>query len=201
LTPSILVNWVWGSWVISWVAAALWTSLDKERKPLSTNWSSYALIILSIAFPVGWHILGWTLPRAWDVGSRLGYTLALATIPGFALSWWARIHLGRLWSAEITRKVDHRVIETGPYSVARHPIYTGILWAALCTDAINASLPGLVSFGALTLGLGLKARDEERFLSSRLPAFEDYKRRVPMLFPLPWARSGKPRQHSSTGPS
>ncbi|MFO1187201.1 MAG: isoprenylcysteine carboxylmethyltransferase family protein [Alphaproteobacteria bacterium] len=40
------------------------------------------------------------------------------------LRWWARFHLGPLWSATITRKDDHKIIDTGPYARVRHPIYT-----------------------------------------------------------------------------
>jgi protein-S-isoprenylcysteine O-methyltransferase Ste14 len=183
------LNWIWGTWALSWIAAAFWTSSDKERRPLSKIWLPYALIVVSIAFPVAWHFLAWTSPRAWDVGRPFAYVLALASIPGFAFAWWARMHLGDLWSAEVTQKIDHRVIDTGPYSFVRHPIYTGILWAALCTDAINASIPGFVSFIALTSGFWLKARDEERFLSMRLPAFNEYKKRVSML--LPWVYTSR----------
>lgn len=50
-------------------------------------------------------------------------------IAGFAFCWWARIHLGRLWSMRVTKKEGHHVVDTGPYGVVRHPIYTGILVA------------------------------------------------------------------------
>jgi protein-S-isoprenylcysteine O-methyltransferase Ste14 len=46
-------------------------------------------------------------------------------VAGAAFSVWARITLGRNWSAEVTFKQDHELIESGPYALARHPIYTG----------------------------------------------------------------------------
>ena len=41
--------------------------------------------------------------------------------------------LGKYWSGRITLKVDHHVIQTGPYAFVRHPIYSGILLALLGT--------------------------------------------------------------------
>ena len=107
-------------------------------------------------------------------------------LTGLALTWWARIHLGRLWSSAITRKEKHRLVATGPYGFVRHPIYTGLIIALLATAATEAT-PGAL-FGAVLIALGLwvKARAEERFLLSELgpEAYESYRRRVPMLIPF-----------------
>jgi protein-S-isoprenylcysteine O-methyltransferase Ste14 len=104
---------------------------------------------------------------------------------GLAFSWWARIHLGSLWSSRITKKADHQVIESGPYGIVRHPIYTGILLAILATTAAKGTVLGLAGLLIITFGFWLKARFEERWLSQELaPAYDDYRRRVPMLVPF-----------------
>ena len=46
---------------------------------------------------------------------------------GTALRWWAIVHLGRFFSVDVAIVCDHRVVETGPYRVVRHPSYTGLL--------------------------------------------------------------------------
>jgi protein-S-isoprenylcysteine O-methyltransferase Ste14 len=46
---------------------------------------------------------------------------------GLFLTIWARRHLGRFWSGEISIKVEHELIRSGPYRLLRHPIYTGLL--------------------------------------------------------------------------
>ncbi len=56
------------------------------------------------------------------------------------------MHLGRLWSGNITRKTGRRVIDTGPYALVRHPIYTGLLLALRHGDEIN-----IHNFGRLTV--------------------------------------------------
>jgi protein-S-isoprenylcysteine O-methyltransferase Ste14 len=46
---------------------------------------------------------------------------------GLFLAIWARRALGRNWSGEISIKVEHELIRSGPYQWLRHPIYTGLL--------------------------------------------------------------------------
>lgn len=187
MTPSAVFNTTWGVWALSWIAAAFWSAAAVERRSWRAVWFPYALIILSIIFPAAWHQAGIHTSRWWDVGRSGAYVLAVATIPGFLFAWWARLHLGPLWSVAIVRKQDHRVVDSGPYAVVRHPIYTGILWAALVTDIAAASLPALVSFAALLGGFWLKARAEERFLGQQVgqEAYAAYVGRVPMLVPSP----------------
>jgi protein-S-isoprenylcysteine O-methyltransferase Ste14 len=69
----------------------------------------------------------------WHFGNSATYVLAGLTLAGTSFAWWARIHLGRFWSSAITRKEGHRVIDTGPYGLVRHPIYTGLIGAILAT--------------------------------------------------------------------
>ena len=79
---------------------------------------------------------------AWQIGDYGAYALVGVMLVGLALTWWARMQLGRLWSSAITRKEEHRLVETGPYALVRHPIYTGIITALLATAAIEATLLG-----------------------------------------------------------
>jgi protein-S-isoprenylcysteine O-methyltransferase Ste14 len=120
------------------------------------------------------------------VGYTGAYLLAGATLAGIVFAWWARIHLGRLWSSGVTRKEDHHVVDTGPYSLVRHPIYTGLLAAALATTVAQATATALVGWMLIVLGLWTKARAEERFLAAELgpEAYDSYRLRVPMLVPF-----------------
>ncbi len=48
----------------------------------------------------------------------VGLVLVLA---GFALSIWARLHLGQFWSTRVALKVDHQLIRSGPYASRASP--------------------------------------------------------------------------------
>ena len=105
---------------------------------------------------------------------------------GLAFTWWARLHLGTLWSGNVTRKEGHRVIDTGPYGLVRHPIYTGLLLAIFATLLLRPGWYGLGSAAFFTIGFVTKLRLEERFLKAELGPddYEAYQARVPMLVPF-----------------
>jgi protein-S-isoprenylcysteine O-methyltransferase Ste14 len=122
----------------------------------------------------------------WYLGNNGTYALAGLVVAGLLFTWWARIHLGRFWSNEITRKEGHRVIDTGPYGIVRHPIYTGLILAILATGAAVATATAILGALLIAFGLWVKARAEENFLSVELGQSEyaAYCRRVPMLIPF-----------------
>jgi protein-S-isoprenylcysteine O-methyltransferase Ste14 len=105
---------------------------------------------------------------------------------GFLFCWWARLHLGRLWSGWITKKEGHRIVDSGPYRLVRHPIYTGLLTAAVATAAVKGTGHALVGLALLIVAYWMKARLEERFLRGELGKenYDAYARRVPMLVPF-----------------
>ena len=110
---------------------------------------------------------------------------------GVSFTWWARIHLGRFWSNAITHKEDHRVVDTGPYGLVRHPIYTGLILGILATGAAVATWSALLGALLISFGEWQKARMEEGFLTAELgaEAYGPYCRRVPMIVPfLRWFR-------------
>ena len=113
--------------------------------------------------------------------------MAAFVLAGLLFTWWARIHLGRLWSSSVTRKADHHVVDTGPYRIVRHPIYTGIILASLATAAMRGTALAWLGACVMTTGWVIKARLEEEFLREQLGAetYAKYARRVPMLVPLP----------------
>ena len=90
---------------------------------------------------VGWVATGRLLhvpsqSQLWQTTLALGVVTDCIVVAGAAFTVWARITLGRNWSAEVTFKQDHELIESGPYALARHPIYTGMIVMAL-GKAIN----------------------------------------------------------------
>jgi protein-S-isoprenylcysteine O-methyltransferase Ste14 len=183
----------WIAWAVSWVAAAAWSSPVVQRPPGSEIWPYRVMLTLGIVMIIGRtsDVLG--VPRLWDVGRAGGAVLAILTLPGFAFAWWARIHLGRLWSGSVTRKEGHRIIDTGPYAIVRHPIYTGLIWSTLVSAVAAGTIVSLLGFGAMVLGFWLKARLEERFLVQQLgpQAYDAYCERVPMLVPGGFGRASK----------
>jgi protein-S-isoprenylcysteine O-methyltransferase Ste14 len=40
-------------------------------------------------------------------------------VSGLFHGWWARLHLGRMWSSSVTRKADHHIVVLGFWIKAR----------------------------------------------------------------------------------
>ncbi|HUC16936.1 MAG TPA: isoprenylcysteine carboxylmethyltransferase family protein [Acetobacteraceae bacterium] len=181
--PGQLLAGTWIVWVVSWIVAGFWSARTEKRATTGVELLHRAITILGfllIAFHIG-------RPPAWPVGNAASWTLAFLAVAGFFFTWWARTHLGRFWSSAIVRKEGHQIIKTGPYALVRHPIYTGLILAILATAASRARPTSLAGAALATIGLWLKARTEERFLAKELgaEAYAEYRRRVPMLLPLP----------------
>jgi protein-S-isoprenylcysteine O-methyltransferase Ste14 len=185
IRPLTIFAVIWIGWIISWIVAAFWSSRTEKQV---VTWET---LCYRTAIVVGALLLSHVTPRLlremrlWHVGYDGAYALAALTLAGILFAWWARIYLGRLWSAAITRKEDHRVVDSGPYAWVRHPIYTGLIVALFATAAAQATVTAFLGAGLIALGLWLKARMEERFLAAELgDAYEAYRRRVPMLVPF-----------------
>jgi protein-S-isoprenylcysteine O-methyltransferase Ste14 len=183
--PPFLIRLVWVLWLLSWLAAAPWSSRTERQLPAYKLWLSHLAVMVGSVLLFGDMLHRLAGPRLWGVDRVGGFALAFATVASLAFTWWGRIHLGRLWSGTITRKEAHRVVDTGPYALVRHPIYAGLIAATLATATAEATLPALAGCAAIAFGLRLKARFEEVFLTQELgPDYAAYRRRVPMLVPF-----------------
>jgi protein-S-isoprenylcysteine O-methyltransferase Ste14 len=184
--PTKLLALIWFAWVVSWVVAAFWSGRTKTHVPTWDSWVYRLPILLGAIFlmPLTARVVGAT--PLYNPGTWGTYALAVVTLLGISFTWWARIHLGRFWSNAITHKEDHRIIDTGPYGMVRHPIYTGLIVAILATGFAVATWTALLGAILISFGEWQKARMEEGFLSAELgpEAYRTYSRRVPMIVPF-----------------
>lgn len=184
ITPAYAIGIAWLLWFFSWMAAAIWSRRTVERPSYGQELPNRLVTVIggvllfrSLSTT---HLL---IAVSWHVSDAIGWVLFGCVLAGIAFAWWARLHLGTLWSGTITRKADHRVVDTGPYAIVRHPIYTGLLFSLYATAAQRGSVDPIVGAVLLTIGLWMKASLEESFLSRDLTDYESYRARVPMLVP------------------
>jgi protein-S-isoprenylcysteine O-methyltransferase Ste14 len=187
MSPQQAIFYAWDAFAASWFLAAIWSDRAAARAPLKeqilywaiTGLGAYMLLVVPVKPGPG-------PGRLWVMDEAAGWIPVAAAVAGFGFCWWARLHLGRLWSGTVTRKADHRIVETGPYGLVRHPIYTGLILAALSSAVLRATLLCFAGFVLMTLGFWIKARLEERFLRQALgaEAYDAYSQRTPMLVPF-----------------
>ncbi len=81
-------------------------------------------------------------------------------------------------------KVDHKLIQTGPYKIVRNPIYTGILFGFIGTAISIGELRVWLAVVITLAGLLIKIRAEEKLLLEEFgPIYLQYKKQVKMLIP------------------
>jgi protein-S-isoprenylcysteine O-methyltransferase Ste14 len=184
--PAQVLELIWIAWLISWIAASFWSARPQKRAATLETWTYRTAMIAGGILLVPWTPLLLGEKPIWEISYGGAYALAAVMLVGLLLTWWARIYLGPLWSSVITRKEGHKIIDTGPYALMRHPIYTGLIIALLATAAAEGRVTALVGAALVVFGVWLKARTEERFLMAELGAeiYAPYCRRVSMLIPF-----------------
>jgi protein-S-isoprenylcysteine O-methyltransferase Ste14 len=186
MTPLSVIQYAWMALLISWLAAAVWSGRTVKRPALRRELWYRVLTMTGAVLMFGMVGMRRYNIALWRLNGGIGWLFAAITVAGMLFMWWARLHLGRLWSSSVTRKSDHSVIDTGPYAIVRHPIYTGLLLAIGATVCVRASAQTVAGAALIATGIYIKARVEEQFLREQLgeEAYDAYARRVPMLVPL-----------------
>jgi protein-S-isoprenylcysteine O-methyltransferase Ste14 len=166
----------WAVFFTYWLVAALWTKRTAER---DARWSVWrwawlvVLLVLLLDLPAA------RVGRMWNETPAVRFMADALAVIGLAVALWARTVLARNWSANVVLKEQHELVETGPYRVVRHPIYTGVLLMVLGSVVSLGSPAGVLAFAACAIGLWMKAQREERLLSTHFPqAYPSYKSRV-----------------------
>src|SRR4051794_28487970 len=111
------------------IALSLWKRSDRNAR--SADRGSLRLIWVVIVASV---MLATSMARSVDVArfsdNAVLHACALALfLSGLSLRWYSIYHLGRFFTVDVAVATDHRVVDTGPYRLVRHPPYTGALLA------------------------------------------------------------------------
>jgi protein-S-isoprenylcysteine O-methyltransferase Ste14 len=118
----------------------------------------------------------------WAVWFWIG---VVVNVMGLGFAIWERGYLGTNWSRSVTIKQDHKLITGGPYSLVRHPIYTGLLTGFMGTAIAMGQVRGLVAFALIFVMLWFKLRLEERWMRLQFgELYKQYAQQVPALVPF-----------------
>jgi protein-S-isoprenylcysteine O-methyltransferase Ste14 len=185
LSPQGCYQWI----LLLWRALGLvWLVGLFANKPTAQPWNSGLRIAY---FLIMWLTLLPLLSDRWHKPVILRPSLATAEIGallcavGFFLAIWSRLVLANNWSGSVVIKVDHKLIEEGPYRRIRHPMYTGFLCLFLGTAIAIGSLASFVGFVCFLLVHIWKLRREEALLAGHFPdSYPNYKARTYALVPL-----------------
>lgn len=104
----------------------------------------------------------------------LGVTLAIVSV----------IVLGRNLSPLPHPKAGASLVEAGPYRLVRHPIYIGLILAAVGWSLFTNTLLTLSYALALVALFDVKSRREERQLQKQFAKYAAYQERTKRLIPF-----------------
>jgi protein-S-isoprenylcysteine O-methyltransferase len=156
------VAYLWTALWIVWLLSALMAKRSVQRQTIASRLEQSILVTTAFCLLFGrglWpHWLRQRVLAGHDVA--LLWTGLVLTAAGVGFAITARFWIGRNWSGTITVKERHELIQSGPYRIVRHPIYTGLLLAYLSTAIVHGELRGFVGFvfcfWALVLNCGWK---------------------------------------------
>jgi len=112
---------------------------------------------------------------------------ALLGVFTFVLRGWSRKALGRMWSLHTEIRVHHSLVETGPYTRVRHPIYLAtLLEVTAAALLLNAWISGILGLFATAAALRRRIRTEERAMEEKFgDEWRKYCLRAGLLWPWP----------------
>jgi protein-S-isoprenylcysteine O-methyltransferase Ste14 len=181
--PGLVCFAEWAFFILYWEAAA------KNSSPARVSESRKSRRVHELLLNAGFLLAIVPVPGLRqrfvpDVAFVVWTGLSIQTA-AVALGIWARRVLGRHWSGEITIKVDHELIRSGPYRLVRHPIYTAWLGMFAATALVSGQMHALLGFAMAAFAYTRKIRLEEANLKNAFGReYEVYRRETWAL--VPW---------------
>jgi protein-S-isoprenylcysteine O-methyltransferase Ste14 len=156
---------------------------ERTKPPADAkSWDKPLAAVVALIGPFGMlmlagldHRYGWSGTASWwAVGAGLLIVPIGGTISNLAIA------ANRFFSAlvRIQRDRGHRVIDTGPYAVIRHPGYLGSILYMFGAALALGSWWTLLFVTAVCAVLAFRTLLEDRTLQAELDGYADYARRV-----------------------
>jgi protein-S-isoprenylcysteine O-methyltransferase Ste14 len=185
IVPGQMIQGAWIAFCVYWLWAARNQKRAEKREPVPAR-------LLHVAYMAGAFVLLYADdPRFAALNRRflpdrewIAMAGALLTVAGVGFAIWARHHIGRNWSGEVTIRREHELIRTGPYAHIRHPIYTGLIGAIAGTAIAIGEYRALLALALILIGFSVKAKREESMLENQFGrSFEEHRQHTGFFLP------------------
>jgi protein-S-isoprenylcysteine O-methyltransferase Ste14 len=184
LTATVAIVACFGAVMAVWLAGAIYYESRAPAEQTRARYASPLAVATVVVVTAGFAVpkADWTPLEVHALWVRL---LGLAILlPATALTLWARLSLGAMWSFAPVVKEEHSLRTSGPYAVTRHPIYTGLLGMFLGAGLLAGAGRWILYFPVYLVFLQFKLHIEERLMLAEFPEdYPRYRRRVPQLIP------------------
>jgi protein-S-isoprenylcysteine O-methyltransferase Ste14 len=154
---------------------------EKEKSQKIIQAFSSILTILTLGFSSLDHRFGWSYVPFYI--SVITYMLVLV---GYLIVFF--VFRENSYAASVVEvSSGQKVITTGPYSIIRHPLYSGTIMMYVFSPLALGSYWGLIFSSCLFINVTVRLVHEEKFLIKNLPGYSDYMQNVRWrLIPYIW---------------
>ncbi len=162
---------LWVGWALPFLHKAVMPRPKAVAKDPSARWG---IILEGVSYGIMWGIPADSVPL-WRVVIGL-----LFGALGILTTRVAMQHLDKQWRFDAALSADHKLVQSGPYAIVRHPIYTGMFAMLLAGGFLITRWPVLIAGVTMfILGTEIRVRAEDTLLRSRFgEEFETYSRNV-----------------------
>lgn len=127
------------------------------------------------------HRFGWSAIPTWGV-----ITASVVLLVSYAL-YGEVMRENAYLSRTIEVSEGQKVVDTGLYSIIRHPMYAVTIWLFLSIPVVLGSLWSLLCFLPYVILIIIRIINEEKVLEAGLDGYTDYKKKVKYrLVPFIW---------------
>jgi protein-S-isoprenylcysteine O-methyltransferase Ste14 len=166
---------LWSDWGFS--RAGWRTSQRGEYWVVAQAVLMTGFVFLPVYRPIALSLSPIWLYSSWVLAGVLGVGAIAFFIKGI-------LDLGNSLTPLPYPREDGQLVQSGVYAIVRHPLYSGVILAALGWTIFQFSLPHLIGTFIFVLFFDAKAAREENWLMQKYPNYGEYRQTVKKL--IPW---------------
>jgi protein-S-isoprenylcysteine O-methyltransferase Ste14 len=155
----------------------------KEGSGRSWGYTAFmvAFLALLVIQPLLLPGVGLQISGRWGLWLQI-FGMGMITV-ALALHWWARSHLKHLYVEDVQFQEGHFLVDTGPYRLVRHPVFSSFFVIALGLLLVNPAVTTLLMVVYVMIDFPRAAGQEERLLLEKLPEYANYIERTGRFWP------------------
>jgi protein-S-isoprenylcysteine O-methyltransferase Ste14 len=186
----LIVVLLWVIFGLYWLSSWLYEKATHKEKPVQKRtsngafWVARIILIIIVIFILRTGGLGLLTNMIILYYLPLSVAGVVVVACGIGFAIWARRTLSSNWSATIVLKKGQTLTKTGPYSIVRHPIYTGMFFGAIGSFVAIGNIITLIWAVGIIIFVLNRVRVEEKLMSEKFgKEYTEYQKETKKIIP------------------